>query len=145
MIHKAYLHCLDGRVYELTPDLTISEEYSETLDSAVVNIPRVRKGDPIIDGLNPYSDVCLQIKDEDGNEEYSSHFLVDSIDAQQVSYTDEAWFSVSISLMSQTKWLEKAQLPNVSMTHSLTEPRKSVKQWLDILVERYSPRINMGG
>lgn len=145
MIHKAYLHCLGGRVYELTPDLTISEEYSETLDSAVVNIPRVKKGDPIIDGLNPYSDVCLQIKDENGNEEYSSHFLVDSIDAQQVSYTDEAWFSVSISLMSQTKWLEKVQLPNVSMTHSLTEPRKSVKEWLDILVERYSPRINMGG
>lgn len=145
MIHKAYLHCLDGRVYELTPDLTISEEYSETLDSAVVCVPRVKKGDPIIENLDPYSDVCLQIKDENGNEEYSSHFLVDSIDVQQVSYTEEAWFSVSVSLMSQTKWLEKTQLPNISMTHSLTEPRKSVKEWLNILVERYSPKINMGG
>jgi len=80
-----------------------------------------------------------------GDDRYMG-FLVDSVAAERIGYHnvgyDRSWgVTYTLSLMSETKLLEKVQLPNLSITHSLTSGRLSVYDWIARLMHRYSPCV----
>ena len=139
MKRKIYLYWGNDEKYEVGPDAVVAEEFSETLNSASVLLPSVKSGRGIVLGGKPYDEVYLSVELDDGTEEYSEWFLIDSIDSVQVSYTgDENYFDVTLELMSETKYLEKKQLPNVSVTHSLSKGQKTLYEAISYYLETYS-------
>lgn len=139
MRRKIYLYWKNEQCYEVVSDATVTEEFSETLDSASVVLPSLLATDGIVFGAKPYDEVYLSVM-YDGVEEYGSRFLIDSIDSTQVSYTGEGRFDVTLQLMSETKQLEKIQLPNKAFTHSKIKGAKTLYEAADYLIDTYSPR-----
>lgn len=139
MNRKIYLYWGNDEKYEVGPDAVISEEFSETLDSASALLPSVPSSRGIVFGGKPYDEVYLSVELDDGTEEYGDWFLIDSIDSVQVSYTgEENYYDVTLELMSETKYLEKKQLPNVSVTHSLSKGQKTLYEAISYYLETYS-------
>lgn len=139
MRRKIYLYWKDEKKYEVASDASVTEEFSETLDSASVVLPSLLATDDIVFGVKPYDEVYLSVT-TDGSEEYGSRFLIDSIDSTQVSYSGDGRFDVTLQLMSETKRLEKIQLPNKAFTHSKVNGAKTIYEAAEYLVATYSPR-----
>lgn len=142
---KVYLYWGESGKYEVAADATVTEEFGETLDSATAVLPNVRASEGIAAKAKPYDEVALRCVcvNADGNETYKSNhrFLIDSIDVVQTSYTgDEPYCDVTLQLMSETKRLEKIQLPNKAFTHSLVSGAKTIYEAAKYLVDTYSPR-----
>ena len=140
MNRKIYLYWKDEKKYEVVSDATISEEYSETLDSASVVLPSLSGADEMVFGAKPYDEVYLSIINADNDEEYGSRFLIDSVDSTQTSFTGKGRYDVTLQLMSETKRLEKVQLPNKAFTHSKVCGAKTIYEAIEYLVKTYSPR-----
>ena len=139
MKRKIYLFWGNDDKYEVASDATVSFEYSETLDSASIVLPNVSSARTIVYNAKPYDEVYVKIVLEDGTEEFGEHFLIDSVDAAQVSFSGTAYFDVTLQLMSETKYLEKIQLPNVSVTHSQVNGAKTLYDAISYFVNTYSP------
>ena len=140
MKRKIYLYWGNDERYEVASDATITEEYSETLDSASAVLPSVKSSSGIVYEARPYDEVYLSVVLADGTEEYGAWMLIDSIDAAQVSYTgDDKYFDVTLQLMSETKYLEKIQMPNVSLTHSLIDGAKTLYEAIEYYLGIYGP------
>ena len=139
MKRRIYLYWGNDEKYEVASDATISEEYSETLDSASVVIPNVKSSRGIVSKAKPYDEVYLSIMLGDDAEEVGRWMLIDSVDATQTSYTGKtAYFDVTLQLMSETKYLEKKQLPNVAITHSITAGGRSLYSAIEYYLDTYA-------
>ncbi len=143
---RTYL-CYRSSKYEAADDVTYTEVYGETLDSASVVIPNVRNTSLLATELKPYSEVQLlvQVSASDNGvykTEMKENMLIDSIDVAQTSFSGGSakYCDITIQLMSETKYLEKAQLPNKAFTHSLVSGAKSVYEAAEYLLNAYSPR-----
>lgn len=130
---KAYLACKDygNTAIDVIDGSTITEEYSETLDSASIRLAPLNA--PL--SIAPYQEVKLT----EGNQSWC--FLVDDFTENQLNNREGGKvYSYSINLMSQTKYLEKIQLPNVCITHEQT--RQTLWQAIQRFY-RYCPKIKM--
>lgn len=142
---RAYLH-YRGWEFQVADDATYTEVYGETLDSASVVIPNILNTVPIATLAKPYDEVELlvqvSIDDSTYATEMKEHMLIDSIDVVQTSYGEPkgTYCDVTLQLMSETKYLEKAQLPNKAFTHSLAYGAKTLYSAAEYLVNAYSPR-----
>ena len=140
MNRKIFLYWGNDEKYEVASDATVTEEYSETLNSASAVLPNVKSSRGIVYDARPYDEVYLSVVLADGAEEYGAWMLIDSIDAEQVSYTgDDKYFDVTLQLMSETKYLEKIQMPNVSLTHSLIDGSKTLYEAIVYYLGIYGP------
>lgn len=137
MKRKIYLYWGNDEEYEVASDATITSEYSETLDSASVVVPNVASSKGIVYGAKPYDEVYLSVVLADGTEECGAWMLIDSVDSAQTSFSGTAYFDVTLQLMSETKYLEKKQLPNVSVTHSLTTGQKTLYEAISYYLGAY--------
>ena len=144
-IRRAYLH-YRGWEFQIADDATYTEVYGETLDSASVVIPNVVSDSLLATVAKPYDEVelLIQLVVGDGalKTEMKEHMLIDSIDVVQTSYSGSAatYRDVTLQLMSETKYLEKAQLPNKAFTHSLVYGAKTIYSAAEYLINAYSPR-----
>lgn len=137
MRRKIYLYWGNDEKYEVASDATVTEEFSETLDSAAVVLPNVKSTSGIVYGAKPYDEVYLSIASADETEEYGAWMLIDSVDSTQTSFSGTTYFDVTLQLMSETKYLEKKQLPNVSVTHSLITGQKTLYEAIKYYLEAY--------
>lgn len=137
MRRKIYLYWGNDEKYEVASDATVTEEFSETLDSAAVVLPNVKGTSGIVYGAKPYDEVYLSVVLADGTTEYGEWMLIDSVDSTQTSFSGTAYFDVTLQLMSETKYLEKKQLPNVSVTHSLITGQKTLYEAIKYYLEAY--------
>ena len=138
MRRKIYLYWGNDEKYEVASDATVTEEFSETLDSAAVVLPNVKASSGIVYGAKPYDEVYLSVvSSADETEEYGAWMLIDSVDSTQTSFSGTAYFDVTLQLMSETKYLEKKQLPNVSVTHSLITGQKTLYEAIKYYLEAY--------
>lgn len=70
---------------------------------------------------------------------FYKHLLIDTINREELNF-DERLFKYTINLFSETKKLEKIQLPNFSITEPLKmELKKSVYSYIVDIVDVYSP------
>lgn len=109
--------------YECVLNVPYSDEYSETLDSMSVVIKHI---DFKLD-INPFDVVYIYRGVVKGgtiqNPTYTDikwkEMLVDSVSMLRKRYGNNTYYEYTLKLMSETKWLEKIQLPNRSFTHAL--------------------------
>lgn len=109
--------------YECVLNVPYSDEYSETLDSMSVVIKHI---DLKLD-INPFDVVDIYrgvvkngtIQNLTYTDIKWKEMLVDSVSMLRKRYGKDTYYEYTLKLMSETKWLEKIQLPNRSFTHAL--------------------------
>lgn len=130
--------------YECVLNVPYSDEYSETLDSMSVVIKHI---DSKLD-INPFDVVYIYrgvVKG--GTIQYPTYtdikwkeMLVDSVSMLRKRYGNNTYYEYTLKLMSETKWLEKIQLPNRSFTHALGgELRDAYETIKDLMT--YVPKV----
>jgi len=118
----------DGQ-YEVVLNAPYTENYNETLDSASIVIKHIDKD---LD-IRPY-DFCKIIFNDLSREE----MLVNEITKQMHRKNKNPYYTYTITLMSETKILEKIQLPNRSYTDGQS---KYIYKQVQNLFDLYIPNI----
>lgn len=143
MVLKAYIL---GQEYEtVVQGNTFADEYNETLDSGTIII----NGIPKIEDLRPYDDVFIYDSESltpftgYGNgvamPETYYHLLVDQFSCEQLVLGSNL-YKYTIQLFSETKGLETAQLPNISITQPLNASGKAPTiNYIKLYLGMYSP------
>lgn len=150
-------------LFDIVQGATFSEEYNETLDSG--NIIIVSKERQL--NIKPYDDVIIFDKDvqptyigwsstlteiykgQDGRGFYR-HLLVNNFSEEIIyqgdtSNINSASFKYKISLMSETKKLEKIIVPRLSITQPIkNENKKFIRTYLENFLNLYNPKIKRG-
>lgn len=130
--------------YECVLNVPYSDEYSETLDSMSVVIKHI---DFKLD-INPFDVVYIYrgvVKgDTIHNPTYTDikwkEMLVDSVSMLRKRYGNNTYYEYTLKLMSETKWLEKIQLPNRSFTHALGGELRDAYETIEDLMT-YVPKV----
>lgn len=130
--------------YECVLNVPYSDEYSETLDSMSVVIKHI---DFKLD-INPFDVVYIyRGVVSDGtiqNPTYTDikwkEMLVDSVSMLRKRYGKNTYYEYTLKLMSETKWLEKIQLPNRSFTHALGGKLRDAYETIEDLMT-YVPKV----
>lgn len=130
--------------YECVLNVPYSDEYNETLDSMSVVIKHI---DSKLD-INPFDVVYIYRGAVKGDTipkpTYTyikwKEMLVDSVSMLRKRYGNNTYYEYTLKLMSETKWLEKIQLPNRSFTHALGgELRDAYETIKDLMT--YVPKV----
>lgn len=130
--------------YECVLNVPYSDEYSETLDSMSVVIKHI---DFKLD-INPFDVVYIYrgvvkggtIQHPTYTDIKWKEMLVDSVSMLRKRYGNNTYYEYTLKLMSETKWLEKIQLPNRSFTHALGgELRNAYETIKDLMT--YVPKV----
>lgn len=154
---------IGGVDFPIEYGFTITECLGDELDSASIKIPHIRiKKDgeytpqgKVLESLKPYDEVILHdcnpsegnfwdaIKRKyscvtEDNGRFYRHFLAMSPSATAVSLNDD-YRNYSISLVSETKGLEKVIMPSRTITQPIGTPGRTVEFFATEFIERYSP------
>lgn len=158
---------IGGMDFPIEFGFTITECLGDELDSASIRIPHIlikkdgeyTKQGKILENLKPFDEVILHncdlgsesflgtIKRQYGkvtnpNGRFYRHFLVMSPSATAVSLID-GYRNYTISLVSETKGLEKVIMPSRTITQPIGEPGRTVEFFAKEFIERYSPLIKL--
>ena len=133
--------------YRVVNGSVFNEEYNETLDSATLVLSQISKEDRLVN-IKPYDYVRVYdtFTYDSTTETYAFDklFLVDSYNEQENNIKEHI-FGYTIHLMSETKWLEKIQCPNLAITHTVnsdgTTSKKTILQHIRQYMELYVPKI----
>lgn len=130
--------------YECVLNVPYSDEYSETLDSMSVVIKHI---DSKLD-INPFDVVYIYrgvviggtIQHPTYIDIKWKEMLVDSVSMLRKRYGNNTYYEYTLKLMSETKWLEKIQLPNRSFTHALGGKLRDAYETIKDLMT-YVPKV----
>ena len=135
--------CFDSnglKEYGVLPGATITDCYNEQLDSGSIVIAHLSERLP----LNPYDWVRLYSEEQSGGSPiFERVMLIDSYAERKINLL-QPYYEYTIELMSETKLLEKIQLPNRQWQHSLandTPSQKTIRQAMRETLECYVPKI----
>ena len=140
----------DFKEYPVIAGSIFNEEYNESLDSATIVLSQVQKEDRLID-IKPYQYVRVYDKSSYNETtqkyEFNKIFLVDNYNEQENNIYQHI-FGYTILLMSETKWLEKFQCPNVTQTHRIVtvgdttrSTKKTIYEYIEQYMKLYVPKI----
>lgn len=130
--------------YECVLNVPYSDEYSETLNSMSVVIKHI---DFKLD-INPFDVVYIYrgvvkggtIQHPTYTDIKWKEMLVDSVSMLRKRYGNNTYYEYTLKLMSETKWLEKIQLPNRSFTHALGGELRDAYETIEDLMT-YVPKV----
>lgn len=125
----------NGKEYHTVLGCTIEEEFSETLDSATIVLDNVAKEDRL--DIKPYD--FVRIKNIGEGYPLDREMLVDSFVETEKNISQHIYY-YQITLMSETKLLEKKQCPNLTISHSERFGKKSIATHLSHYLDLYVPR-----
>lgn len=123
------------KTYDIAIGSTITDCFNEELDSAKIIITHIPKANRLTN-LKCYEYVYIYDLDSG----FNRYFLVDNY-VENIQNVYELYYEYTISLMSETKMLEKIQLPNRVITHSLVSGQKTVREILYEFCSLYIPKI----
>lgn len=126
------------RTYYICEGSVITENYNETLDSAVIRISNLTSKIPDLETL----DRVVLVDDVEGTGEKrfpDKYMCVDTWNEKQVCLDPEI-YEYEISLFSETKLLEGIPLPNLAITKNPGVVR-SVYYYLNQFLNQYCPKI----
>lgn len=134
-----------GKEYQIAVGSVITETMTEQLDSGTAILTHVSAEDRL-SGIKPY-DWCL-IYSEDGS--YSRPFLVDAFIENEINLRTHE-YEYTIEMMSETKLLEKVQLPNRQILHAavtaggrtIYESQKTVGEAIVETLRLYVPKAKI--
>lgn len=130
------ISCEPNKTFDILPDATFSYCANEELDSA--NIILTHLFEPIND-LKPYN--WCQIYDENNNK-VGNRFLIDSFQCKEINIKEHI-YQYTIALMSETKLLEKVQLPNRQWLAKINGSKRKLYDAIDQLMRIYSPKVKV--
>lgn len=125
---------LNGTEIAYKPDFSITEEYSEALDTGKIIIPQVA-----LMTIEPF-DV---IKIEDTTESYTKYMCVSNVHKKVVKWSSPKLYDYEIGLISNTIRLQRIILPNRSITQSLVGTNKTIKDVIFNFVNMYAPTFTV--
>lgn len=120
--------------YELVVGSVFKEELNETLDSGSIIISNVEPSRKL--ELEPYQYVYVY----DTESDFEKYFLVDNFIENYVNL-DTPYYEYTIALMSETKLLEKIQLPNRTIRNPLDAPQLKVNELIGQFCKLYIPSV----
>lgn len=120
--------------YDLVVGSVFKEELNETLDSGSIIISNVEPNRKL--ELEPYQYVYIY----DTEINFEKYFLVDNFIENYVNL-DTPYYEYTISLMSETKLLEKIQLPNRTIRNPLDAPQLKVNELIGQFCKLYIPSV----
>ena len=120
--------------YELVVGSVLKEELNETLDSGSIIISNVEPSRKL--ELEPYQYVYIY----DTESDFEKYFLVDNFIENYVNL-DTPYYEYTIALMSETKLLEKIQLPNRTIRNPLNAPQLKVNELIGQFCKLYIPSV----
>ena len=120
--------------YDLVVGSVFKEELNETLDSGSIIISNVEPSRKL--ELEPYQ--YVYIYDTESN--FEKYFLVDNFIENYVNL-DTPYYEYTIALMSETKLLEKIQLPNRTIRNPLNAPQLKVNELIGQFCKLYIPKV----
>lgn len=120
--------------YDLVVGSVFKEELNETLDSGSIIISNVEQERKL--ELEPYQ--YVYIFDTESN--FEKYFLVDNFIENYVNL-DTPYYEYTIALMSETKLLEKIQLPNRTIRNPLKAPQLKVNELIGQFCKLYIPSV----
>lgn len=120
--------------YDLVVGSVFKEELNETLDSGSIIISNVEPSRKL--ELEPYQ--YVYVYDTESN--FEKYFLVDNFIENYVNL-DTPYYEYTISLMSETKLLEKIQLPNRTIRNPLNAPQLKVNELIGQFCKLYIPSV----
>ena len=120
--------------YELVVGSVFKEELNETLDSGSIIISNVEPSRKL--ELEPYQYVYVY----DTESDFEKYFLVDNFIENYVNL-DTPYYEYTIALMSETKLLEKIQLPNRTIRNPLKAPQLKVNELIGQFCKLYIPSV----
>ena len=120
--------------YDLVVGSVFKEELNETLDSGSIIISNVEPSRKL--ELEPYQYVYIY----DTESDFEKYFLVDNFVENYVNL-DTPYYEYTIALMSETKLLEKIQLPNRTIRNPLNAPQLKVNELIGQFCKLYIPSV----
>ena len=126
--------------YRVVSGSVFNEEYNETLDSGTLVLSQIKAEDRL-SNIKPYD--YVRVYDKLNPSTFDKLYLVDNFDETENNITEHI-FGYTINLMSETKWLEKVQCPNLAITHELDDgsvEKKTIYQYIKQYMELYIPKI----
>ena len=120
--------------YDLVVGSVFKEELNETLDSGSIIISNVEPERKL--ELEPYQYVYIY----DTESDFEKYFLVDNFVENYVNL-DTPYYEYTIALMSETKLLEKIQLPNRTIRNPLKAPQLKVNELIGQFCKLYIPSV----
>ena len=120
--------------YDLVVGSVFKEELNETLDSGSIIISNVEPSRKL--ELEPYQYVYIY----DIESDFEKYFLVDNFIENYVNL-DTPYYEYTIALMSETKLLEKIQLPNRTIRNPLKAPQLKVNELIGQFCKLYIPSV----
>ena len=120
--------------YDLVVGSVLKEELNETLDSGSIIISNVEPSRKL--ELEPYQYVYIY----DTESDFEKYFLVDNFVENYVNL-DTPYYEYTIALMSETKLLEKIQLPNRTIRNPLNAPQLKVNELIGQFCKLYIPSV----
>ena len=120
--------------YDLVVGSVFKEELNETLDSGSIIISNVEQARKL--ELEPYQYVYIY----DIESDFEKYFLVDNFIENYVNL-DTPYYEYTIALMSETKLLEKIQLPNRTIRNPLKAPQLKVNELIGQFCKLYIPSV----
>lgn len=66
--------------------------------------------------------------------------LIDSF-SESMTNASEKIYTYTVELMSETKYLEKFQCPNLCVTHSETRGQKTILEYIELYMDLYCPKV----
>ena len=120
--------------YDLVVGSVFKEELNETLDSGSIIISNVEPSRKL--ELEPYQYVYIY----DTGSDFKKYFLVDNFVENYVNL-DTPYYEYTIALMSETKLLEKIQLPNRTIRNPLNAPQLKVNELIGQFCKLYIPSV----
>lgn len=132
--------------HEVLTGATFASTYNEELDSGTIVITHLQSRL----NINPYDWVRVysEAYQENGQtkRDFDKLYLVDNYVERQINIL-QPYYEYTIELMSETKLLEKIQLPNRQWQHSFnadgTESRKTIYEIIHEVCEAYIPKIKV--
>lgn len=126
---------INGKTFDIAIGNTFADNLNERLDSATIILNHIEEID-----LKPFYDVIITDNDDAS---FKKRYLVDNYTKTRLSLNENC-YKYKIALMSETKGLEKIQLPNVSITQPLNiSAKKSVYQYLLDFVNEYNIKLRI--
>lgn len=136
---KIAFQCQPSQWFDVVLGNTYTETMTETLNSASFIVTHLDQD--LLNGCKPY-DFCV-IKNEKGT--FSKEMMVDTIVSTKKRMGATTFWEYTGTLMSETKYLEKIQLPNKCFTHDEGGEQLTLAQAIDELMQTYMPVIRVRG
>lgn len=124
-----------SKVYNVTTGSIFKDVIDGTLKSAVIRLDNIEDTDRLF-SLKIYDYVCVYSEDRN----FVSYYIVDNYVENQVNLTDKLW-AYTINLMSEAKWLEKWQCPNLKITNSLVTKPLTIADYINRYCSLYIKKV----